>query len=86
MITAKQFIKDIDEEGQEWSDDTEVMESYFEDYAKLYHESEVLKLNKAWRSELLFAFIEEVKNEFADQKCDYLYLIAERVLKANNSH
>lgn len=89
MITAKQFIKDIDEEGQEWSDDTEVMASYFEDYAKLYHESEVLKLNKAFvsgRSELLFAFIEEVKNEFADQKCDYLYLIAERVLKANNSH
>ena len=47
MITAKQFIKEIDEEGQEWSDDTEVLASYFEDYAKLYHETEVKKLSKA---------------------------------------
>ena len=46
MITAKQFIKKIDEEGQEWSDDTEVMASYFEDYAKLYNESEVKKFHK----------------------------------------
>ena len=46
MITAIQFIKEIDEEGQEWSDDTEVMASYFEDYAKLYHESEVKKFHK----------------------------------------
>lgn len=38
------------------------------------------------RSELLFAFIEEVKKEFADQNWDYLDFIAERVLKANNSH
>ena len=38
------------------------------------------------RSELLFAFIAEVKKEFADQNWDYLDFIAERVLKANNSH
>ena len=38
------------------------------------------------RSELLFAFITEVKKEFADQNLDYLDFIAERVLKANNSH
>ena len=37
------------------------------------------------RSELLFAFIAEVKKEFADQNWDYLDFIAERVLKANNS-
>ena len=52
-------------------------------------ETEVLKLSKAnvsGRSELLFAFIAEVKKEFADQNWDYLDFIAERVLKANNSH
>lgn len=38
------------------------------------------------RSELLFAFIAEIKKEFADQNWDYLAFIAERVLKANNSH
>ena len=38
------------------------------------------------RSELLFAFITEVKKEFADQNWDYLDFIAKRVLKANNSH
>jgi hypothetical protein len=38
------------------------------------------------RSELLFAFIAEVKKEFADQNWDYLDFIAERVIKANNSH
>lgn len=38
------------------------------------------------RSELLFAFIAEVKKEFADQNWDYLDFIAERFLKANNSH
>ena len=37
------------------------------------------------RSELLFAFIAEVKKEFADQNWDYLDFIAERVIKANNS-
>jgi hypothetical protein len=51
---------------------------------------EVVKnLNKpdvSGRSELLFAFITEVKKEFADQNWDYLDFIAERVLKANNSH
>ena len=38
------------------------------------------------RSELLFAFIAEVKKEFADQNWDYLDFIANRVLKANNSY
>ena len=38
------------------------------------------------RSELLFAFIAEIKKEFADQNWDYLDFIAERVIKANNSH
>lgn len=38
------------------------------------------------RSELLFAFITEVKKEFADQNWDYLDFIADRVLKSNNSH
>ena len=38
------------------------------------------------QSELLFAFIAEIKKEFADQNWDYLDFIAERVLKANNSH
>lgn len=38
------------------------------------------------QSELLFAFIAEVKKEFAGQNWDYLNFIAERVLKANNSH
>lgn len=44
MKTAKQFIEEIHEEGQRWSDDTEVMGSYFEDYAKLYHESKMKEL------------------------------------------
>ena len=38
------------------------------------------------RSELLFAFIAEIKKEFADQNWDYLDFIAERVIKANNRH
>ena len=38
MKTALEFIKEIDEEGQEWSEDTEVLARYFDDYAKLYHE------------------------------------------------
>ena len=38
------------------------------------------------RSELLFAFIAEIKREFKDENWDYLDFIAERVLKANNSH
>ncbi len=33
-------------------------------------------------SELLFAFITEVKKEFADQNWDYLDFIADRVLKS----
>ena len=32
------------------------------------------------RSELLFAFIAEIKSEFADQNWDYLDFIAERVI------
>jgi hypothetical protein len=32
------------------------------------------------RSELLFAFITEIKSEFADQNWDYLDFIAERVI------
>jgi hypothetical protein len=38
------------------------------------------------RSKLLFAFIAEVKKEFADENWDYLDFIAERALKADNSH
>jgi hypothetical protein len=47
---------------------------------------QLLLANVSGRSELLFAFIAEVKKEFADQNWDYLDFIAERVLKANNSH
>lgn len=36
--------------------------------------------NVSGRSELLFAFIQEIKNEFADENWDYLDYIAERVL------
>lgn len=32
------------------------------------------------RSELLFAFIAEIKSEFADQNLDYLDFIADRVI------
>ena len=52
-------------------------------YAKLYHESEVKKLTipaVVGQSELLFAFIKAIKEEFADQNWDYLDFIAERFL------
>ena len=52
-------------------------------YAKLYHESEVKKLNipdVSRQSELLFAFIKAIKEEFADQNWDYLDFIADRVI------
>jgi hypothetical protein len=48
--------------------------------------NEALRLHDvSGRSELLFAFIAEIKREFKDENWDYLDFIAERVLKANNS-
>jgi len=50
---------------------------------KEYHESELKKLrvtDVSRRSELLFAFIAEIKSEFADQNWDYLDFIADRVI------
>lgn len=56
------------------------------DYADEVVKNNIVLPDVSGRSELLFAFIAEIKKEFADQNWDYLDLIADRVLKANNSH
>jgi len=43
--------------------------------------NEALRLHDvSMRSELLFAFIAEIKSEFSDQNWDYLNFIADRVI------
>jgi hypothetical protein len=52
-------------------------------FAEAYHQYELKKLRVAdvsGRSKLLFAFIAEIKSEFADQNWDYLDFIADRVI------
>ena len=53
---------------------------------KTVAKNNLVQADVSGQSELLFAFIAEVKKEFADQNWDSLDFIAERVLKANNSH
>ena len=87
-MTKEELIMNIQ---QEWRcDDKRSAEQKRIETGKLIDDwvasKNLVKPDVSGRSELLFAFIAEVKKEFADQNWDYLDFIAERVLKANNSH
>ena len=55
-----------------------------DDWANNVAKNNIVLPNVSGQSELLFAFIAEVKKEFANQNWDCLDFIAERVLKANS--
>lgn len=83
MKTALEILNQVEPNGELLDTDQAV------EAMELYAEMKVKNLQQALvsgQSELLFAFIAEVKKEFADQNWDYLDFIVERVLKANNSH
>jgi hypothetical protein len=46
-MNAKQFIKQIDEEGQHWSDDTELLAVFFDEYAQIKIQEYIDKKNCA---------------------------------------
>ena len=83
--TPKQFLT---ENMVDFTEDAGVTElkviSSMINYAEQEASKNLVKPDVSGRSKLLFAFIAEVKKEFADQNWDYLDFIAERVLKANN--
>lgn len=81
MKTALEILNQVEPNGELLDTDQAIAAM------ELYAETKVKNLQQALvsgQSELLFAFIAEVKKEFADQNWDYLDFIADRVIKANN--